>query len=92
MGLNWHTSSDESRGNLGAELRYDIWSSISSGETANSGFCSENFGFGLKSEILVSPEEMLGHMYNFSHAQRAYLVKRLDFFVVVEITRRHRVM
>ena len=27
-----------------------------------------------------------------SHAQRAYLVKRLDFFFVIEITRRHHVM
>ena len=62
MDLNRHTSSDESGGNLGAELSYLIWPSISSGESINSDFCSENFGFGQKSEILVSPEEMLDHM------------------------------
>jgi len=62
MDLNRQTSSDESGGNLGAELCYYTWSSISSGETRNSDFCSENFGFEQKSEILVSPEEMLDHM------------------------------
>ena len=62
MDLNRHTSSDESGGNLGAELCYYIWSSISSAETRISDFCSENFGFGQKSEILVSPEEVLDHM------------------------------
>ena len=53
MGLNRHTSSDESGGNLGAELSYHIWSSISSGESINSDFCSENFGFGQNSEIIA---------------------------------------
>ena len=41
MDLNRHTSSDESRGNLGAELCYYIWSSISFAETIISDFCSE---------------------------------------------------
>ena len=39
MGLNRHTSSDESGGNVGAELSYLIWSSISSGETRIPDFC-----------------------------------------------------
>ena len=45
MGLNRHTSSDGSGGNLGAWLSYHIWSSTTSGETGISDFCSENFGF-----------------------------------------------
>ena len=63
MGLNRNTSSDKPGGNLGAELSYHIWPSISSGETGISDFCSENSGFGQKSEILVSPEEILDHLW-----------------------------
>ena len=63
MGLNRHTSSDGSGGNFSAELSYYKRSSISSGETRNPDFCSEIFGFGRKSEIPVSPEEMLDLMW-----------------------------
>ena len=54
MGLNRHTSSDESGGNLGAELSYYMWTSISSGKTRISDFCLENFGFGQKSRAQVA--------------------------------------
>ena len=46
MGLNRHTSSDESGGNLGAELSYHTLPSDSSCESRNSDICSESFGFG----------------------------------------------
>ena len=63
MDLNRHTSiEDESGGNLGAELFYYIWSSISSGETRISGFCPKPKVYEQKSEILVSAEEMLDHV------------------------------
>ena len=69
MDLNRHTSSDESGGNFSAELSYHMRSSISFvGETRLSDFCLENFGFGRKSESLVSPEEMLGRMWKLSSA------------------------
>ena len=62
MDLNRHTSSDESGGNLGAELCYYIWSGISSGETRISDFCPKPFFSEHKSEIMDSAEEMLDHM------------------------------
>ena len=62
MDLNRHTSSDESGGNFSAVLSYYKRSSISSVETRNSDFRSEFFGFGRKSEILVSSEEMLDRL------------------------------
>jgi hypothetical protein len=62
MDLNRHTSSDESGGNLGAELCYYIWSSISSGETRISDFCPKPKFSEKKTEFLVSAEEMLNYM------------------------------
>ena len=63
MGLNRHTSSDEPGGNLGAELSYHVWSSISSSETIISDFCPKPKFSEQKSEFLVSPEEMLGRLW-----------------------------
>ena len=62
MGLNRHTSSDGSEGNLGAELSYLVWSRIFSGGTRISDFCPKPKLSEHKSEFLVSPEEMLGHI------------------------------